>query len=182
MTDKKLKHSENQTSYRMSHLSEDEKELAVSLYKAGIDFNACSPREAVEWHQEVASKGWAPAQYNLACCYANGNGIQRDMSEAAKWFGEAAKQGHPEAQCRLGFCYDVGDGVKQDKKEAVYWYRKSAAQGENHAQFNLGCCYEDGDGVKKDKLKAAKYFYKSARQGNSDAKRALKRVLDNDEN
>lgn len=39
MPNKKPKHFEDQNNYRMSHLSEDEKELAVTLYKAGIDFN-----------------------------------------------------------------------------------------------------------------------------------------------
>ena len=180
MPEKQTKKSKRGNTYRTTHLTKEEKMVAETLYKAGIDFSACTPSEAVEWHREVAKKGWAPAQYNLACCYANGKGVERNMKEAAKLFEEAAKQGHPEAQCRLGLCYEYGEGVKQDKEKAVRLYRKAAAQWEDHAQFNLGCCYADGQGVQRDEFKAAQCFYKAARRGNQDAKDALRRLLDKD--
>jgi TPR repeat protein len=174
------KQSENsKRNYRTSHLSKDEKELAEVLYKIGIDFNACTPSEAVEWHREVAKKGWAPAQYNLGCCYKDGIGVDKDPKEAVKWFNKAAEQGLREAQCRLGGCYEKGEGVKQDKKEAVNWYRKAAGLNEANAQFNLGCCYAEGEGVQQDKLKAAKWFYEAAKRGNKSAKDALRHLLDN---
>lgn len=177
MAKKKTENAQN--NYRTSHLSKEEKEFAEVLYKIGIDFSACTPSEAVEWHQEVAKKGWAPAQYNLGCCYNDGNGVKKDMEEAAKWYTKAAEQGHPEAQCRLGCCYEKGEGVKQDKTEAVKWYRKAAEQNEVNAQFNLGCCYADGEGVQQDKLKAAKWFYNAAKRGDKSAKDALFRLLNN---
>ncbi len=170
-----------QNNYRTTHLTKDEKLVAETLYKVGIDFSGCTPSEAVEWHKEVAKKGWAPAQYNLGCCYANGKGVEKNMKMAAKWFNEAAKQGHPEAQYRMGLCYEYGEGVKQDKEEAVKMYRKAATQNEVDAQYNLGCCYANGEGVKQDMLKAAQCFYKAARQGDKDAKDALRRVLDHDD-
>ena len=111
MPEKQTKKSKRGNTYRTTHLTKEEKMVAETLYKAGIDFSACTPSEAVEWHREVAKKGWAPAQYNLACCYANGKGVERNMKEAAKLFEEAAKQGHPEAQCRLGLCYEYGEIV-----------------------------------------------------------------------
>lgn len=180
MSEKQTKESKRGNNYRTTHLTKEEKMVAETLYKVGIDFTGCTPSEAVEWHREVARKGWAPAQYNLACCYQDGKGVERDAKKAAKWFGEAAKQGHREAQCSLANCYAAGDGIQKNMTKAVEWYREAALQGESNAQYNLGCCYNEGNGVQRDELKAAQCFYKAARQGDKDAKDALRRLLDKD--
>lgn len=65
MANKETKDTKMQNRYRTSHLSEDEKDLAVTLYEIGINFDRCTPSEAVDWHREVAEKGWALAQYSL---------------------------------------------------------------------------------------------------------------------
>ena len=77
---KQTKESKRGNNYRTTHLTKEEKMVAETLYKVGIDFTGCTPSEAVEWHREVARKGWAPAQYNLACCYQDGKGVERDSS------------------------------------------------------------------------------------------------------
>ncbi|MBR6059702.1 MAG: SEL1-like repeat protein [Victivallales bacterium] len=33
----------------------------------------------------------------LGCCYANGDGVTKDMKKAVKWLQKAAEKGHPEA-------------------------------------------------------------------------------------
>lgn len=56
--------------------------------------------------QKAADLGYAPAQYDLAICYANGFGEQRnDYKVAAKWLEKAAKQGYSKAMYKLGLYY-----------------------------------------------------------------------------
>lgn len=35
--------------------------------------------------------------YNLACCYADGQGVQEDGNKASRWFSEAARRGYAPA-------------------------------------------------------------------------------------
>lgn len=111
----------------------------------------------------------APAQYQLAIFYQDGDGVAQDHTEAARRFRATADQGHAGAQCRLGTCYYKGDGVVQDRVEAVRWYRKAAEQGHANAQCNLGYCYENGVAVKQDHDVAVQWFRKAAKQACVDA-------------
>ena len=88
--------------------------------------------------QKAAELGYALAQYDLAICYSNGFGDQRnDYSIAVKWLEKAAKQGYVKAINKMGVYYQRGYGVKQSDKEAVKWYTKAAEQGDAEAQNNL---------------------------------------------
>ena len=49
--------------------------------------------EAVKWYRKAAEQNYAEAQYNLGCCYANGQGVAKDEVEAVKWFRKAAEGG-----------------------------------------------------------------------------------------
>ena len=56
-----------------------------------------SPEDAVPVLREEAEMGIAESQYNLAVCYANGEGVKQDVEEARKWFEMAAAQGYANA-------------------------------------------------------------------------------------
>lgn len=100
--------------------------------------------------QKAAELGYALAQYDLALCYSNGFGEQRnDYGIAVKWLEKAAKQGLSKAQVALGNYYQNGYGVKQNNKEAVKWFQKAAAQGDVEGQHNLGFCYKTEEGYLK---------------------------------
>lgn len=114
------------------------------------------------------------AQYNLAICYDNGEGVEKDEVEAVKWYRKAAEQGHKDAQFDLGVSYDNGEGIEKDENEAVRWYRKAAEQGHVAAQYNLAVCYDNGEGIEKDEDEAVKWYRKAAEQGHKDAKYNLK--------
>lgn len=122
---------------------------------------------------EYAKDGNADAQYDLAVCYINGNGVEEDEYEAARWFRKAANQGHAEAQNMLGNCLYFGNGVEEDKEEAVKWFKKAAAQDNASAQFNLGFCYEEGEGVEADGEEAVVWYRKAAEQGDPDGQTKL---------
>ena len=55
--------------------------------------------EAVKWYRRAAERGYAPAQFNLARCYACGLGVAKDYFKQAKaWHLKAAERGHAVAQ------------------------------------------------------------------------------------
>ena len=56
--------------------------------------------EAVKWYRKAAEQGHAEAQFNLGCCYANGQGVAKDKVEAYAWFSMAAKADSDAAESR----------------------------------------------------------------------------------
>ena len=90
-----------------------------------------------EYTKKAADQGYIKAQNSLGTCYANGEGVAKDVYEAVKWYRKAADQGYAEAQFNLGWHYYNGVGVAKDTDEAVKWYRKAAMQGSEEAQKEL---------------------------------------------
>ena len=133
------------------------------------DHNAKSnvnvPTEYCEELVKLAKNGNVVAQYNLALCYDQGEGVAQSKTEAANWYRMAAEQGLAQAQYNLGVCYARGLGVEQSFADAVVWYKKAAAQGDAKAQFNLALMYIRGTGVEKSETEAIKLLQKAAEQG-----------------
>jgi len=125
--------------------------------------------DSIDSLRKKAEAGDAKSQYNLGVCYANGEGVEKDVTEAAKWFRKAADQGFAQAQFQLSAYYYTGTGVQKDIVEAVQWTRKAADQGFVQAQLVVGMCYRDGTGVQKDLVEASKWFRMAADQGDATA-------------
>ncbi len=115
----------------------------------------------------LAENGDANAQLEVGCCYAKGNGVEKNASEAVKWFCKAAEQGNAVAQYNLGVCYANGQGVEKNVTEAVKSYRKAAEQGFASAQCVLGIRYAHGEGTDQNPTEAAKWLHKAAKQRNA---------------
>lgn len=77
----------------------------------------------------------------------------------------------------LGDRYYYGNDVEQDYAKAAKWYQKAAEQGIELARYNLAGCYEGGRGVEKDSTKALQWYKKAAASGLWEAKRAVRRLL-----
>ena len=124
------------------------------------------PDNELERYRRKAEQGDPEAQYQLALCYTNGKGTNRDDAKAVEWYKKSAEQGYSFAQNYLGYCYQHGLGVTKDYATAFEWYKKSAAQGNAAAQNNLGICYANGQGVAQNETTAFEWYRKSAEQGN----------------
>ena len=75
---------------------QDEFEKGKALYTAQ-DY-----KTAVTQFALAADKGHAEAQYIIGRCYAEGKGVEQDMSEAVKWYRKAADNGNEDAKRNLG--------------------------------------------------------------------------------
>lgn len=130
--------------------------------------------EAFDYYKKSAAAGYAMGQYQLAECYTNGWGCDKDYDRAFSNYRKSAQQGNSMAQAALGRAYLQGRGTSKDYDEAVYWLELSCEQDDDLGQLWLGYCYQNGYGVKKNKERAAYYYELSAAQGNANAKKRLK--------
>lgn len=109
-----------------------------------------SRREEIAWLRRAAQEGEVDAQFDLACAYADGNGVPHNPRTAYRWFVKAAAQGDHEAMTAVGYCLLNGEGVDADHKAAVDWFRKSMALGDRDAPLYMASCLLYGEGVPKD--------------------------------
>lgn len=77
------------------------------------------------------------AQYYLGIMYANGQGVEKDLSAAGRWFKSAAEQGLPQAQFRLGDIYAQGQGVTRNLGSAYAWFSVASQAGHSQAAAAL---------------------------------------------
>lgn len=100
-------------------------------------------REATEpGHQHVS------AQFNLAMCYYQNQGVPRIYEKAAEWFHLAAQQGHVGAQFRLALMCRDNLGIKDKPEWASQWrdwMLRAAEGGHPEAQRVLTLYYEQLD-------------------------------------
>ena len=129
-------------------------------------------------YYKEATENWnSGAQYNLANCYYDGKGVEKNLSEAYRWFNESARQGNASAQKKLGDMIFGGEGgITKDPSQAVDWYNKAAKNGNADAMYKLGYCYENGIGIGKDNEKAKEWYQKAANKGHREASSQLKKL------
>lgn len=75
---------------------------------------------AVQLYREAASNGNVLAQYRLAYCYENGDGVQMNLNEARKWYATAAANGHSGSEFKLdklGGSYGTSNSRDENPQE-----------------------------------------------------------------
>jgi TPR repeat protein len=128
---------------------------------------------AVTFYRRAALHGSPSAQYELACCYEEGLGVEKNISLAKTWYRKAAAAGNCDAQFYLGWMYNSGTHVARNDELAVAWYLRAARAGHPTAQWNLSLCYEEGTGIPVDDRKSIEWCRKAADQGQPDAQYSL---------
>jgi hypothetical protein len=74
-------------------------------YQQGVETAGLhpNPRRAADLYRHAASIfGSADAQYELACLYLDGTGVEKNVGLAINWLAIAAKKQHVAAQAKLG--------------------------------------------------------------------------------
>jgi hypothetical protein len=84
-----------------------------------------------------ALKGDAAAQFDLAMCLFNGEGVVSNHAEAAAMLQLAADQGHACAQFMLGKCLLEGKGIHKCDSKALFWFGCAAKQKFSPAENKL---------------------------------------------
>lgn len=89
------------------------------------------PEIEVRWYKRAAEYGHPEAQYQLARHYAEGLGVEKNLSLAAKWYLKSAEQGNVAAQWNVGYCYLLGRGLPRDKIEGYAYLNMASAEDES---------------------------------------------------
>ncbi|WP_431321351.1 peptidoglycan-binding protein [Rhizobium sp. YTU87027] len=134
--------------------------------RAGVTVDA---KEAANWYQLAANKGFAPAEYRLGNIYEKGTGVGRDIAKAKQYYEQAANQGNASAMHNLAVLYASGALGQQDYKVAAGWFIKAADLGVTDSQFNLAILCARGNGVAQDLTESYKWFAVAAKGGDKDA-------------
>jgi len=72
--------------------------------QSGIGDSFCdmgNMEKAAYWWAKAAEQGDASAQNNIGACYADGEGVSKDLDKAVYWFTKAIEQGYEEARYNL---------------------------------------------------------------------------------
>lgn len=136
--------------------------------------------KAFECYMAAAEMCYAPAYYNVANAYLNGEGTARDFDKAFEWFRKAADNGDTYAKLKLAECYKRGAGCDKDYAAAMALYQQVAGDKSmkryscaDVAEYELGNMYLKGLGVEVDLRKAYDYFKRAASHYNRAAENAL---------
>ncbi|HEU5074465.1 MAG TPA: hypothetical protein VFU02_09835 [Polyangiaceae bacterium] len=130
-------------------------------------------RVAVAHYERGAERGDPDAQYNLAICYFNGEGVATDAARAVAWLARAVESGDADAQYRLAKALSNGEGVPQNHARALELFQKAAAQGNARALTALAWAYREGEGTAPNPELAIRYFREAAELGYARAECAL---------
>lgn len=131
-----------------------------------------------EWRQ-LAERGDADAQYQVAQMYEAGVGVGANQEEALKWYQLSAEQGSVPAQLSLAQLAMAGQLPDADDTQARRWLAMAAEEGDPGAQFNLGMLLLEGRGGSEDPEQAALLFEAAANQGLTAAQNNLANLYEN---
>ena len=106
---------------------------------------------------EQAENGNNHAMNNLAICYYNGEGTEKNLERAFYWYQKAAENGYINAMYNLATCYYNGEGTEKNLERAFYWWQKAAENGDEVAMKNKNVNYSGSH----DKIYNASHDYKS---------------------
>jgi TPR repeat protein len=106
-------------------------EVAATDFKFGGWSTTPETPKGLRMLEKAAKKGSADAQRNLACTYAVGEAVKKDLKKATYWYTKAAEQGHAEAQNDIAGMWLDGEAGEVDLEKAIYWYEKCSALDHN---------------------------------------------------
>jgi TPR repeat protein len=84
---------------------------------------------------KVAAKAHIPsAYYDLAVCYHEGEGVDKDPVAGFENYLRAALHGDEQAVMRVGQAYFFGKGTSEDKRTAEIWFDRAEELGVYEAE------------------------------------------------
>ena len=130
--------------------------------------------ENVQALQASALLGDAQAQWQLALCYAQGNGVEQNDAVAFSWVCKAAENGYEEAAKYVLSAYDEGKeelGVQPDLDGLVEWADKLSAAGSNTGRYYYANLYMKD--IARDRITPLEAFSRAAKGADEDNLRCM---------
>lgn len=121
---------------------------------------------------EMAEKGNADAQFDLAIKYYDKNSVYKDNHKAFQCFLKAAEGGSIQAMLKVASFYYVGIGCEKDTAKEQYWYRCAMEAGSTAAIYLLAQALDHGyldhgriGKTAEEKAEALKLYAKASEYG-----------------
>ena len=154
-----------------SDIKKDNKE-AEELYAKAC---AASGAKRVMLLQKAADAGSLEAMYDLADCYWDGEGVEKNVPLSIKWMTKAADAGYVKAQTALGATYFQGmEGLDQNYALSEKYLLMAANKDNTDAQAYIAYLYI----AMEDYSKAMVWARKAAQMEHPQACFALGRIYD----
>ncbi|KAL3914299.1 MAG: hypothetical protein SGARI_000193 [Bacillariaceae sp.] len=120
------------------------------------------------------------ATKQLAECYMEGNGVEKNTATGSAWLEAAFYYGNDsEAAHDIALNYEYGRfEVKVDPNVAAQWFERAADNGHVEAMAELGLCYELGCGVEQSDEDALDWYTKAANLGHATAKFSVGEIFE----
>lgn len=133
--------------------------------------------QATELLIELAEQGVMEAKTNLADCYLEAKGVDKDVAKGIELLQQAANAGDRFAQYRLGVIYYQGKEVPTDYIFARKNIVLAMEQKYLPAYLVMGAMLEHGFGINKDVIKAYSLYFFCDYYGMPNLKELLSDVL-----
>lgn len=153
--------------------------LAIS-YELG-DKVAQDYKKAFSLYRDSAEYGSIGGLMNLARCYKDGIGVEKNPSIAYQLICKSAQSENAtsHAYFSLGMFLENGIGTTPDFDEALKWYRRAAEGDSLDAKNAIGRFYEHGISVEQDLSEAIKWYIRAAEEGSLSAIKNLAKRYEN---
>ncbi len=106
---------------------------------------------AVKYHEKGVALKHGPSFFGLALCYANGNGVSKNLNKAVELLKKGSDLNDVESKEKLASCYKTGlwgekgnQILAKDMALAIKLWKEAAALGSATANYELGLIYEQG--------------------------------------
>ena len=99
-------------------------EWLALLYRDGLGIEKNYELAYTNILYAVENGGSAEAQYQLAFCYLDAKGTEKNPQQGIEWCRKAAEQDNPKAMYLLACSYFEGDGVAKDFLKGLEWLNK----------------------------------------------------------
>lgn len=137
----------------------------IELANYELEKNPPDSAEALRLYKAEAAKGNVLAYSLIGDMYAQGKGVQQDLTEACVWYEKNAED-VPLVYNTLADKFYYGKEFPQDLKRAFYYQKKCAdISGNQYSCYSLSKMLSKGEGCYPDKAESCKYLEKSAQHG-----------------
>lgn len=116
---------------------------------------------------KAAENGHATAMHNLACCFMNGQWVERDLDLAKEWFERACENGAKESYLPLGNLYYYNEPY--DYEKGLKYFELAAENGDVNGLNNFGIALQDGKATAPDHARAVECYEKALEAGSQQA-------------
>lgn len=154
-------------------------QAAYELYQLYMKKDGPIPQDemkGLEYLQQAAEGGYAPAQYSVGERIYQAAQTAQEREIARQWIDLSAAQNYVPALYMSGILRMQGVGSVTGTQQAIAYFTRAAEMGHADAQYVLGQSYWRGIGVTRNKTKAIEWLTLAQQNGNTQAAALLQQI------